>query len=92
MVTVFDKLYWMRVGFGILFGVAAEYVFKLDYFDGILLGILGYLTSYYVARFVFFKTVDKKNVSKLYTAGIGAYVMMFIFTWLLLFTLYVVKV
>ncbi len=92
MATAFDKLYWMRIGCGFLFGYVTEYAFRLDLTDGILLGILGYLTSYYIARFTLFKKVDQKNASKLYTTGIGGYAMTFVFTWLLLFTISLVGV
>jgi len=93
MVTAFDKLYWMRVGWGILFGGITEYFFKFDQgYNGILLGILGYLVSYYIARVLFFRKVEQSIASKLYTTGIGAYVMMFLFTWLILFTISLVGV
>lgn len=92
MPTAFDKLYWMRVGWGVLFGFAVENIFRLDYTDGILLGVLGYLTSYYIARFAWFRKIERQNASKLYTTGIGAYTMLFIFTWLLLFTFSLVGV
>lgn len=93
MVTAFDKLYWSRIGWGILFGSITEYFFKFDQgYNGILLGVLGYLVSYYVARVFFFRKVEQNIASKLYTTGIGAYTMMFIFTWLILFTISLVGV
>ena len=95
MATAFDKLYWTRVGWGVLFGALVFYLqsaYKLDTPTGITLGILGYLVSYYLARFAWFRKVDQTNASKIYTTGIGAYVMMFVFTWLLLFTLSLVEV
>lgn len=82
----------MRIGFGFLFGAATEYTFRLDVTDGALLGIIGYLLSYYVARFAWFRKVEQQNASKLYTTGIGGYTMLFVFTWLLLFTLSLVGV
>lgn len=82
----------MRISFGFLFGAATEYTFRLDVTDGALLGIIGYLLSYYVARFAWFRKVEQQNASKLYTTGIGGYTMLFVFTWLLLFTLSLVGV
>jgi hypothetical protein len=96
MVTVFDKVYWMRIGLGILFGVAAEYILGANsseiVYYGLSLGILGYLVSYYLARLVWFRKLDRSNTSKVYTTGIGAYVGMYLFTWVLLFTISLVGV
>ncbi len=87
MVTAFDKLYWTRISFGVLGGFAAENIFRLDYIDGFLLAILLYLVTYYIARFALFRKVPTDKLSKIYTTGIGGFTMLFIFTWLLLFTL-----
>ncbi len=78
----------MRVALGVLGGVAAEVVFRLDYSNGLLMGIIFYLGSYYLARYLWFKKLDKEYVSKMYSTGIGGYVMLFLFSWILLFTLF----
>jgi hypothetical protein len=83
----------MRLGFGALFGIGAAFIFsgnpkQVDLTDGVLLGVLGYLTSYYVARFVWFRKVEQENARKIYTTGIGSYAMLFVFSWVLLFTLF----
>lgn len=81
----------------LLFGLTTAHfftpdAFHIDYTDGILMGILGYLTSYYIARYAWFRKLEQQNASKLYTTGIGAYTMLFIFSWLLLFTISLVGV
>jgi len=81
----------------LLFGLLTAHFFTpslshLDYTDGILMGILGYLTSYYIARYGWFRKIEQKDMSKLYTTAIGAYTMLFIFTWLLVFTISLVGV
>jgi hypothetical protein len=85
----------MRLGFGVLFGIGAEFAFSrsptgVDLTDGVLLGVLGYLISYYVARYAWFRKLEPASARKLYTTGIGSYAMLFVFTWVLLFTLYAV--
>ncbi|HUI86869.1 MAG TPA: hypothetical protein VLY21_06915 [Nitrososphaerales archaeon] len=92
MSAAFDKLYWMRLACGVLFGFAAESIFRLDVTDGALIGILGYLISYYIARFVWYRKLEQQFAMKLYTTAIGGYTMVFIFTWLLLFTISLVGV
>ena len=85
----FDKLYWLRVGFGVLAGFLSNWIFSptLDYTDGILVGVIVYLGSYYVARYAWYRTLDRKDTGKLYSTGIGVFVMIFLFTWILLYTL-----
>jgi hypothetical protein len=68
----FDKLYWLRVGLGIVAGFLAWVIPGTDYINGFSLAILVYLISYYFG--------------KLYTTGLGVYIGLFLFTWILLFT------
>lgn len=82
----FEKLYWSRFGFGILGGYAAEKVFGTDLLNGISLMILFYLFTFYIARYGLYRKVAKENVTKLYTTGIGTYVIVFLWFWVLFFT------
>jgi TRAP-type C4-dicarboxylate transport system permease large subunit len=77
----------MRIGFGVLAGVTADVLFGVDSGNGILVGVLFYLATYYIARYAWFRKVESQQVTKLYTTGIGGYVMLFLFVWILLFTL-----
>ena len=85
----FDKLYWLRVGFGVVAGLLANLLFSptLDYADGILVGVIVYLVSYYVARYGWYRSLERKDIGKIYTTGVGIFAMVFLFTWILLFTL-----
>jgi len=83
----FDKLYWTRIGLGVVGGLAAYRVFGLDYVNGLLVGVIFYLASYYLARYLWFKDLKREDLGKIYSTGIGGYVMVFLFTWILLFTL-----
>ena len=60
---------------------------RLDYVDGILVGVIVYLVTYYLARFTWYRTLEQKDMAKLYTTGVGIFVLVFFFTWILLFTL-----
>jgi uncharacterized membrane protein YeaQ/YmgE (transglycosylase-associated protein family) len=80
-------LYWLRISMGVLAGASAETIFGTDSTDGLLVGVIFYLASYYVARYFWFKRLDKKNLGKIYSTGIGGYILLFLFTWILLFTL-----
>ena len=68
----------------------AEYVWTLpglDWTIGITLGLLVYLITYYAARYGWYRNLETSKLGKVYTTGIGSYVMLFIFTWILLATL-----
>jgi Rab5-interacting Rab5ip-like protein len=82
----FDKLYWLRVGLGVVAGLLAGVIPGTDFYNGVSLGILVYLISYYFARYSWFKGVDKQFQGKIYTTGLAVYIGLFIFTWILLFT------
>jgi hypothetical protein len=83
----FDKLYWLRLGLAALAGFAAEVLVGTDYVSGISVGIMFYLVSYYFARFTWYRGLSREGQGKIYTTGIGGFVMIFLFTWILFFTL-----
>lgn len=87
MISTLDKLYYVRVVLGVATGVAAEGIFGTDYFNGVTLGLLSYLMTFYLAKLTFGKNLPKEQVSKLYTTGVGTFAMMYLFFWILLFTL-----
>jgi len=71
----------------VLGGLAAYQVFGTDYLNGMLVGIIFYLGSYYLARYIWFRELDRDDVGKIYSTGIGGFILVFLFTWILLFTL-----
>ena len=83
----FDKLYWSRLGLAALAGLLAEVIVGTDYASGISIGILFYLVSYYLARFTWYKGLGREGQGKIYTTGIGGFSMLFLFSWMLVFTL-----
>ncbi|HYB45525.1 MAG TPA: hypothetical protein VEC92_03275 [Nitrososphaerales archaeon] len=86
----FDKLYWLRIVCGVAAGFFSEYIWKLpgaDWTFGITVCVGIYLLSYYAARYIWYRKLEPTKLSKIYTTGIGSYVMLFIFTWILLATL-----
>ena len=83
----FDKLYWSRIGLAAVAGVLAEVFAGTDWTSGVSVGILFYLVSYYVARFTWYKGLGRAGQGKIYTTGYGGFIMIFLFTWILFFTL-----
>jgi hypothetical protein len=58
-----------------------------DYSTGILLGLGLFIGSYYLFRITLAKNFTKEKMGKVYTTGAGSFALLFIFTWVLLFTL-----
>jgi len=50
---------------------------------GIYVAILIYFVSYYFAKYTILKGIAPKDKNRLLTQGVGTYIMMFIFTWIL---------
>ena len=87
----FDKLFWLRVGLGILAGsLSAEIGGPYDTSTRIGLGfgimIVLFIFSYGIAKSMKIPIIptDKR---KLITTGYGSYFLMFIFSWILVNTL-----
>lgn len=65
----------------------AAHVLGTDYTTGITVGIALYLVSYYLARFTWYRGLGREGQGKIYTTGVGTFVLVFFFTWMLFFTL-----
>lgn len=66
---------------------ASGAVVSSDWTTGVSVGIAIYLVTYYLARFTWYKNADRSGQGKVYTTGIGSFVILFLFTWMILFTL-----
>jgi len=58
-----------------------------DYSTGILIGLFLYIATFYLLRWSVGKSFDKAQQRKLYTTGVGSFLLLFVFSWVLLFTL-----
>jgi hypothetical protein len=58
-----------------------------DYTTGILVAVFVYLATFYALKWTVGKKGDKEFERKLYTTGVGSYALLFIFSWVLLYTL-----
>lgn len=60
---------------------------KPDYSTGILIGLFLFISSYYLLRAAFGKRFPKDQQGKIYTTGVGTFALLYVFSWVLLFTL-----
>jgi uncharacterized membrane protein YGL010W len=91
-----EKVYWLRLALGLVaalactgFGLATNTVSSskfnaTDLMNGIALALITYLLSYYVIKAVFVTKVQKPQ--KLFTTGIGVYLLSWIVFWVLFYT------
>lgn len=84
-----DRIFWLRAAIGVLTGCLSQILFDSDYLSGILLVMLVYFMSFYLIRALWGKKMKPEDQRKLYTSGLGSYVLLFLFFWILLFTLQV---
>jgi hypothetical protein len=82
-----DKIFWLRAGLGATAGVISELLFGTDFESGVLLAVIVYLASYYLVRRVWGPQFKADEMTKMYTAGVGSYALLFLFLYILLFTL-----
>ena len=83
----------MRIALGVVSGVAADYLSGLDppnaLVNGVAVGLVFFMASYYAARYGIYRNLPRDQFAKLYTTGIGGFIMAFLFTWVLVFTYFV---
>jgi hypothetical protein len=58
-----------------------------DYSTGILVGMFIFLASYYFLKVTIGKRFPQEEQKKIYTTGVGSFALLFLFSWVLLFTL-----
>jgi hypothetical protein len=85
-------LHWIRVGLGGLSGLLAGVLGFLttnplnpssNAYYGLYIAAIVYILSYYLARYFIVRDIPQRDRNKLFTQGIGSFVMMFLFVWIL---------
>ena len=92
-------LAWMRMGFGALSGLVSGALglvspltlsstvqFNDNAWYGVYIAIFVYIITYYIAKYTILKGIAQKDRNALFTKGIGSYVMVFLFTWIIINT------
>ena len=87
-----DKLFWMRVVFAVIGGIAATFLFEgiedseEHRWTSIIFMISLFLVTCFIAKAmkISFPRSDRK---KIVTTGIGSFVFMYLFSWIMSFTL-----
>lgn len=86
-----NKLFWIRVGLGVLGGIAATFLFESITGEDRRWASIGFLIALFIVTIIIGKGMkiplassDKK---KLFTQGIGSFIFIYLFMWILTYTL-----
>jgi hypothetical protein len=86
----FQTLAWVRYGLGLVAGLIAGLiqfsppgVFNSNSYADIYLAVFIYIGSYYLAKYGMKIPLPYKDRNKLITQGIGGFIMMFLFLWVI---------
>lgn len=85
-----DKVFWLRALFGLTTGLVSGvlgFVGSTAYYSLLLL-IIMYIFSYYLAKYVIAVEVPHKERRKLITAGLGSFIILWLFSWIAYNTLF----
>lgn len=80
-------IYWSRASLAVVASIV-NVAFDLTDVSGLVLGVGVYLSSYYVYRYLLkIRPEDVGSTTKLYTIGVGAYSLLWLFLWTFLYTI-----
>jgi hypothetical protein len=86
-----NKLFWMRVALAIIAGTAATFIFEDIEGEERRWSSIGFMIIVFFATIMVAKSMKmqlpRSDRKKLVTQGIGSYIFMYLFTWILTYTL-----
>ena len=90
---MFNTIFWIRVAFGLISGFSAGLLgFTSNNPNanmGILFGISMYLFSLALVRQIFYSKIKEDERLKLFTTGIGSFIGLFLFSWIMYNTFFI---
>ncbi len=86
-----NKLFWMRVALAIIAGTAATFIFEDIEGEERRWSSIGFMIIVFFATIMVAKSMKmqlpRSDRKKIVTQGIGSYIFMYLFTWILTYTL-----
>jgi len=86
-----NKLFWMRVALAIIAGTAATFIFEDIEGEERRWSSIGFMIIVFFSTIIIAKSMKMQLPSsdrkKIVTQGIGSYIFMYLFTWILTYTL-----
>ncbi len=86
-----DKLFWLRVGLAVMGGIAATFIFDSIEGEERRWASIGFMISIFITSIVMAKSMNlappRSDRKKLITTGIGSFVFLYLFMWIVSYTL-----
>jgi len=86
-----DKLFWLRVGLAVMGGIAATFIFDSIEGEERRWTSIGFMIFIFIASIVIAKSMNlappRLGRKKIYTTGIGSFVFLYLFMWIVSYTL-----
>ena len=86
-----NKLFWIRVGLGVLGGIAATFLFEPIIGEERRWTSIGFLIVLFIVTVIIGKgmkiPLPSSDKKKIFTQGIGSFIFIYLFMWILTFTL-----
>ncbi|MCP8310891.1 MAG: hypothetical protein L6N95_01440 [Candidatus Methylarchaceae archaeon HK01B] len=85
-----DQLFWTRVSLGIATGFLSGLMGFLgnEAYKGLLLALIAYIISYFTAKYIIKLNLPPKESHKILTTGIGSFIALWLFTWIIYTTFF----
>ncbi len=86
-----DKLFWLRVGLAVMGGIAATFIFDSIEGEERRWTSIGFMILIFIASIVIAKSMNlapaRLGRKKIVTTGIGSFVFLYLFMWIVSYTL-----
>ncbi len=86
-----DKLFWLRVGLAVMGGIAATFIFDSIEGEERRWTSIGFMILIFITSIVIAKSMNlappRSDRKKLITTGIGSFVFLYLFMWIVSYTL-----
>jgi len=86
-----DKLYWFRIALAVIAGTAATFIFDSIEGEERRWASIGFMIIIFMASIVMAKSMNlklpKSDRKKIVTQALGSYIFVYLFTWILSYTL-----
>lgn len=86
-----DKLYWFRIALAVIGGIAATFMFDSIEGEERRWASIGFMIIIFIASIVMAKSMNlkllKSDRKKIVTQALGSYIFLYLFTWILSYTL-----
>ncbi|HEY7367956.1 MAG TPA: hypothetical protein VH562_05785, partial [Nitrosopumilaceae archaeon] len=86
-----DKLFWLRVGLAVIAGISATFIFEPIEGEDRRWASIAFMIIIFIVSVVIGKVMNpqlpKSDRKKLVTTGIGSYIFIYLFMWILSYTI-----